>query len=232
MQLRYGSYRCPANAMSFTTSIRNEHNDLGFITAQTQRVDASGTLHASGQAAVVAACAALERALAVPRQDLIFTQDSGAVALALRNAGSISGVRITEGPNYGNSGGGFEYVNGRTFSFSAEVRYARLAVGAILLNSFSETVSTSGGGPVYGWLRPVNAPPERTVLYTHSPYEGSQSGSAESQFGYWPVPLPVLGAPSENPVIARSFSGDKFTITWAYKFSSVKPLFGFPNRIR
>lgn len=233
MQLSVGSYAVPANCARIGVNLDNEHDDLGRIVKQTIRWDCAGELFASGQAAVVAACVALENALKQPRPNIVFRQDSGAVAMALTNAGSIGGVRI-KNLRYVGENGGFEYVNGRTFAFTAEATYTIITnqAGAQLL-TFTETVETFGGGPVKGFMRPVNSQPIEVTLYTHSVFEASQTGQATCLLGYWPVPPPVLGIPVEAPRIGRSCDGKTFVTTWSYRFQKANgPFLGLPTIIR
>lgn len=227
MQLFYGGYAFPANAVRSSATLENTHNDLGLIIEQKWTWTISGTLYAEGQAAVVAAQNAMQLALSLPRRDLVFRTDAGAVAMALTNAATISGVQIRN-LTFPEGNGGFEYVNGRTFEFTAEAKYPRFA--NLNLTSFTETVELFGGGPVIGFMRPVNAEPIPVQLYTHSVYEATQSGTAAGLLNYPVPPLPFT-TPIERPRIARTWDGKQFVTNWAYRFQSTRPLFGLPTRL-
>jgi hypothetical protein len=121
MRLRYGSYQFDVN----TTRIGTHLETLwagGQIYAVKRGLDVEGTLSGDGQAELSAKEHALRAALTKPRFDLVFLQDSGGKSsIALENANSMGGVRVTrldfpstEGP---------EFATERHFTFSAEAEY-------------------------------------------------------------------------------------------------------------
>jgi hypothetical protein len=236
VQLWYGGYAFPANAVEVTTQRDLVDDDRGLPVAYRDTMTGQGTVFGSSQSEITAACAALERALGLQGQNLVMYQDNGAVAFGLLNALSLNGVRM-KGPNYPSSQGA-EYATYRTFSFvcTADYPLPTLPAGANLLVSFQETLSFSGGGPKRAFLQPVNGLPIRQTVYAATPYLATQSGSAAALRG-WPTPPPPLwpglllenGEPSlESP--QRGPRGLIFTVSWSYRFGSVTPLNGRPNQ--
>lgn len=232
MRWHYGNYPFPENTIRSAVTLDNAHNDIGGLTESTWRVRLSGVLLGDSAAAIVAARIAMTNALSVPRQNLVLRGNSNEIIESYTNAASTSGVQVKrlafpEGVD------GFEYVTGRTFEVEFEVVYGRVTgPGGVQLLTFTETVETFGGGPVTGFMRPVNAQPMPVTLYSHSVFEASQIGTAVCLLGYWPVPRPVMGVPIEAPRIGRTCDGKQFTTNWSYRFQSVRPMVGLPTIIR
>jgi hypothetical protein len=243
VQLRYGSYLFPANAVAVATDKRPAFDGRGKPVSRRDTFTMHGWLlpspaavtPAAAQADLANQCALLERALAVQFADLVMTRDDGGIAFALLNATSIDGVRITSGPNYP-TGEGAEFATFRSFSFTAEASYA-VAGAASPLVSFQETVTFTGGGPVKDFLQPVNGPPVRQLLLQATPYRATQQGQAVA-LGGWPTapgplwPQALLKNPDlsfASPVFQLG-RGLEYPISWAYVFGSAAPLQGRPNR--
>lgn len=232
MRWHYGGFALPEGTIRSAARLDATHDERGNLTQKKWVWTLKGELMATGQTATVAAMRALEAALDVPRQNLVLRTDTGAVAMALTNTGSVSGVMIT-GLSYPEGVDGFEFVSGKTFEFTAEATYGQVTAGGgtVQLLTFTESVETSGGGPVTGFMRPINAEPQAVQLYSHSVYEATQSGQATCLLGYWPAPPPVMGQPIERPRIGLTCDGRVFTTTWAYRFQSARPMAGLPTRI-
>lgn len=236
MQLKYGSYAFPANGVLISTRIEALRNDGNQIYAYKHLWDVEGWLAASGQAALTAAQSSLVVALQRQRQDLIFYHDDGSEsATTLKNANSITGVIITNGPHFGSTKGN-EYATERHFAFGAEAEYA-VANGGQLLLDWVEDVNVSGGGPVYIHLPAINGPAQKQLLYQQMPYQATQSGSARGYRQFPTPPAPLWPAALKKAPDIRRTSPKKrgpgkfegFAITWHYEFESVAPLVGLPH---
>ena len=243
MRLRYGGYWFDSGAVAVATAKETVFDTRGFAASERHTFSMRGTLTpdvtgtaAQQQANLTAKCAALERALRLQGLDLVMYDDGGGVAFSLPNVRALGGTRITRGPNYPESSGA-EYVNYRTFDFTAEAEFPLTAtgVGGTILVAFTETLSFSGGGPVNDFIPVVNVDPVPVELFARTPYRARQAGSAVA-LGTWPVaPTPLwpqyLLRNGEPTIVSpqRGARGLEYGITWSYEFGSVRPLLGRPN---
>lgn len=248
MQAFWGSYGLGVNAVLVGVQRRTTFDAGGnpLSRADTAQVQgwlvpaAAAVTAAQMQADLTAQRAALEAALSVPRQEFRLVQDDGNAALRLAPGLALKGPNVTAGPDYPGQAGA-EYVAFQTFSFTVEAEYPapNAGPGGGILVSFDETLSFDGGGPELGWCQPVDAPPVRQQLLSATPYRATQGGTAVSLRGYPTPPAPLfpgdLDRPKANPVKSRFTRGGprglEFVITWAYQFSSARPLDGSPNAI-
>lgn len=236
MRITYGSYQCDENATTLQSSQRTNINNGGQPYSVTRRFDVQGYLAGSSQAAIATAQAALKAALDVPYQDLKLLLDSGAnSADVLLNQGSISGVKIVEGPSFTDTMGP-EYATLRSFRFSAEAEYP-LSGTALILLDWQETLTFSGGGPIYTHRPAINGPPQKQLVYPASVFRCQQQGQAVGYLAY-PLPSPPKfpSALMQAPEIRRTAPKRKgpgrhegYTISWSYSFESGSALVGLPT---
>lgn len=238
MRLRIGSYQFDPNAVAIATRKETIFDDRGLPAAEKHFFDMQGQIFGTSQVDITNKCALLERAMRRQFQDVILYRDDGGIAMALRGATALGGVRITGGPDYPNSDG-FEYSQGRTFVLRAEAEYA-LAVrpgnlGSVLI-SFTEALAFRGGGAVSAFMPVVNQAPVRSRLFAATPYQANQSGSALA-LGTWPSPPNPLwpAAMGQAPEVVYQSPqlgprGLGYGISWNYQFESVTPLRGRPNQ--
>lgn len=188
---------------------------------------------------LVAKCAAFENALAVPFKDLVLAGDDGSIIQRLANAGSTTGTRCLEGPDYPRNTGA-ELVNYRYYRFSITANYP-LGTGPILLD-YLETVETSGTGPVTDFQLPAKGPPIPVQLYSATPGRMTQQGYAVTQ-GLSPVsyatppnplfPSSLLVAPTFKRSAKRSGAQKwECRVEWAYSMGAIGALTGLPNAWR
>ncbi len=194
-----------------------------------------GMLQGNGQDALIASEDAMRNALSVQFLDLVFRADDGTVTpLSLLNAGSITGVRITDGPHFEGTSGA-EYVGVREFSFEAEAEYPLRA--APLFLDFTETLSFEGGGPTYGFRRNVNGIPQKQRVWPATEYFLTQSGRLTGYLNYPAVsaipgarfPAALLKAGSvkkEGPQRKGPSGWEGFPVTWEYHMVASTP---FPS---
>lgn len=235
MQLKWGTYAFPAGGVKVTSRQQIVRDSAGVPWKEVRSITADGYLEAVGQAACTTAQLALEAELAKPFKDLIFYRDDGGQsATLLTNADSITGVVISDGPNFQDVMGP-EYVTQRHFVFTAEADYFVTRHNGIL--DWTETVSTSGGGPLFVCKPAIEGPPQRQMVYQQTPCVASQSGYAVGSVGYPVPPGPIWSFALKNsPDIKRTapkkmgLSGyTEWRIDWSYTFEWPFPLFGLPN---
>ena len=235
MQLKYGTYSFDANATMVAASIRTTWNKGGQPFSQVRGLSVQGWLTGDGQAALTLAENALRTALAVPFKDLVLYHDDGSQSsLLLLNAGSLTGVRVVQGPDFATTQGP-EFATIRTFSFACEAEYP-LSGTATLLLDFHETLSFSGGGPIYAMRRAINGPPQRQLVYPQSEYRCTQQGRATGYRAYpvpqgpmFPAALKEAGSfTRQSPRRMGPHSWQEYPVEWRYEFESVGPLVGVP----
>lgn len=245
MLLVYGSYQFGAGGVEIGHTVSTEFDRFGRPLQRTRRYTVSGRLLVTeglttvqGQNDLVAQETALAAALAIPNQNLIFTTDDGTRTLAsLLVLGSVSGVRITAGPDFTTTTGA-EYATIRSFSFTAEAVYpAGILLGNNLVE-YTETVTFSGGGMLRRTRPAIKGPPVRQIIYQQTPYRAVQTGSATGYLAYPIVPPPLFPSDLvEAPEYSKSapeWKGlrfENYKITWSYSFESPTILSAVPRLV-
>lgn len=243
MQLFLGSYAFPVNGALVTTRTTIERSQSGRPLAWLQSIDVVAFLFpvgagASNQEKLTNAEGLLRIALSKPYQDLALKTDSGSLTgTCLINAKSISGVVVTDGPNF-EDGMTPEYVAIRTARFKAEARYLFSGTADALVNYQESITVTGNGGPIRKWRIPVNAPPIRQETTKYSIIRTVQQGSAIGYTKYPIPPAPIYGteflqnettAVQEQSPTPMGRGWLNYPITWNYVYESSKPLVGRPR---
>ncbi len=247
MQLRFGTgalaYIFPVNAVALGGTTQLVRNAGG------QPIKQKRTLHAEGylmlpigfigdaQLGLVLLENALRTALSAWGLDLTFFTDAGApTPLTMLSATSLTGVAITRGPDFKTTKNA-EYANVRTWEFEAEATYP-MANTSRILESFSETLSFSGGMPIYKFRSARNGPAQKQLLTPLDTFRATQKGKIVGFAGYptWALPQPMWpyaimhgGEPtSETPTrLGNGYEG--FPLTYSWTFEDTNPLVGVPN---
>lgn len=248
MQLKYGTYTFAANGVTCQTNTQPQHNAAGMVATLVTAMTVTGDLLApSGstnpQHDLTVMQLALEAALTIPYQDLILFDDNNVrTATLLTNANTLSGVRLMEGATFDAGRSTGEYAVKRAFSFKMSVEYLyprRLTP----LQSFSESVSYSGGMPIRQMCRAVNKPPIDQIVWPYTEYEATQSGEAVGLISWpfgGPKNMPLLLFPAgmlrAAPEITPSGpdrvgpAGYKnYKVRWVARYASVSPLIAAPT---
>lgn len=238
MYLKWGNFAFDPGSLWVLASAVPNLNEAGEPISLQQRIQINGYVSGVGQAALTTAIQNLQAALSIPYQDLVFYQSNDQPsAHLLRNATSISGTRVTDGPNFPGTHGA-EYATQRAFNFTAEADYFLAGTGKKLV-SFMETLTMMGGDPFYVVREALNGPPQRSLVYPSSVYSAIQSGEAVG-FREYPVAPPPLfpdkmrGGRDGRRIVAhapqrRGRNYVNFRLTWEYIFESEEPLIGIPN---
>ncbi len=249
MQLKYGSYAFPVNGVTPQTHTVPQLNAAGMLMSAITTMTVSGDLLAplnttTPQTDLSAMQAALQAALSTPYQDLVFYADTGAVtATLLANAGSLSGVRLIDGPHFEEPRARGEYAVKRGFVFKMAVEYPS-AIRASRYQSFRDSVSYSGGMPIRQMVRAVNLPPIDQIIWPYTEFEAVQSGEAVG-FSAWPFGAPNAGPPLLFPVSTLRGKPEitpsgpdrigpdgykNYRIRWVIRYASATPLIAAPLR--
>jgi hypothetical protein len=238
-RLRYGSYSHAVNEASVQMAASTIDNEAGQPYAVRRTWTIGGRAEGDDTTAVVNAMALLEAAYSFNFSDLVLEDDSGNVLHALRNAGSLSGVRIIQPVSYP-VGEGAELSTFRNYTIVAQADYP--AIGAFgggfnPLRAFSETLSFSGGGPRRAVIECANVPPQEQFINAFTAFRAIQSGSAVGMFAYPLIPAPLF--PGKEEVAGQPTIGSpklkngiyiEWPVSWSYTFVSATPLVGLPNR--
>ena len=150
--MTYGSYAWLANSAEVTTASKSLYDAGGLPYVLQCRVMVRGALSCASQADADNQSNALIAALALPFQDFLITLDNGnPSSIRLLNSTSVSGVKVTDGPNFP-KGTGAEYCNYRTYSFTVEAEYPHPALsllpplGAGYIDGYGGASGDSGAG--------------------------------------------------------------------------------------
>lgn len=236
MRLFLGSYAFDDNAVIIASHGEILKNRGGQIYARRVWHDVEGYLTGSSQSDITQAMSALQTALAKPFQDFVFKQSDGnESATLLKNAGSITGVNVSIGPDFTKSEGA-EYVTRRHFTFRVEAEYPLSGTNNFLL-SFTEHLDFWGGGPRFVHKEAVVGPVQKQQVREQTIYHAVQSGMSEGYRKEPSVPPPIWpGALIEaNPRIRRSSPDrrgkgyERYGLTWEWRFESATPLTGLPH---
>lgn len=236
MILQYGSYSFDSDSVAVSINRNTSLNEAmeSYITTHSWNI--TGTMHGTDQNTVIANLVALESAFSRSGRDLqLIGNDGTTVAHSLLNAGSVSGVRITQPPHYPR-GDGAELSTFRNFAISAEADYFFAPQKLNQLKAFTETINIQGGGPLYDFIEMVNGPPVPYRVRNFTLWRATQAGQA---IGLHSRPLPPLplwpGAQIHGPATSKQsprWMGKKFVdfgVSWQYEFASADPLVGEPG---
>lgn len=242
MLLRYGSYSYQLHGAGITIQRQAENNDAGepvrtvnSINVMTRLLNNAAT---PTRATMDTLVRAFEAAHARSGQNLILYQADGTTetAHAWRSANCIGGVRVVGGPSYPEYAGA-EGINYRTIQVQFEA-IVPLADARSALRSFTETITVSGGGPVFGHLVPKTGRPVKQLLSEFSVCRATQRGSAVGLYQYpfptdpiWPEAM--VSPPGEfSYTSARRIGTDltDFMVSWSYEYEHSDRLTGRPNQ--
>lgn len=237
MYLRFGTYQWPVNGVRVTSQRAIVRGADGLPWKYIDRIKADGYLEGTTQAGLSTSSFEMKEVLKRSFQDLVFMCDDGSQSdTLLTNSDSLTGVVITDGPNFNDSTGP-EYVNQRHFEFTAEADYLFNGSSSRFYLDWSETVSISGGGPLYTVMPALFGPPQRQMIFERTPCVAVQSGFAVGATGYPAEPRPIWPFALKNSPEIRRTSPKKlgranyteYRIEWNYQFEWHSPLFGFPT---
>lgn len=173
---------------------------------------------------------------------LLLTAGGSATAHALRSAGSVGGVQVVKPPSFP-SGEQAEYATYRRYTVGLEAEYligdgtggGNGSEGADVMN-WQETITISGGLPLYAWTRPIFGIPERQIARQHTTYTATQSGSAvgysrlpDPPLPLWPAALVSRSVGNSSPQ-AKGSGYVEYPISWTYQFESAEKLIGVATR--
>lgn len=236
MTIVYGSYSAASDTVSVSINRTTTLNQAMESYITTHHWTLTGQVHGDTQNEVVANLLLLEAAFSRSGKDLkLIGNDGTTVCHALLNAGSISGVRITQPPSYPN-GEGAELTTFRNFTISAEADYYFAPSKVSQLLSFSESVSMTGGGPMFDMIELINGPALRYRIRNRTAWRATQSGQAVGRSSYPTPPLPIWpGFEVRDPQLQLSspqWLGKSYTnwgVSWSYEFAASESLAGFPH---
>lgn len=237
MQLKWGTYPFPVSGVKVTSGRKVERAKDDLPWRYIDKLNCDGFLEGTSQADLTAKQLALEAALLRPFRDLVLVQDDGsASATLLSNADSITGVVVTDGPNFADTAGS-EYATQRHFTFAAEADYPFPQTGPRTILEWSETVAVSGGGPLYVCKPALVGPPQRQLVYEQTACLATQTGFAVGRSDYplvapplWPFALKEAPEVRRKDPTKRGQSYTEYRIEWSYSFEWPFPLVAAPTR--
>ena len=238
MEIRYRNYTFQTAGAVFTVRRGIAFNEAYQRQTRTVQVELMGKLivasnvsEADAPAALKALTTRIEEAFSVDGGDLTVTHPNGVVALSLKSANYIGGLRVTLEPSYLETGPG-ELIRQRSFEINVEglqdvLAGAEIGGGNLGNLSFEETFSYEGtGGPRFVVIETMEGPPVEQQVNARTMCRCVQSGRARKR-GSYPPPSPPLYPAKEQfsqRAIERSSSliPDRET-SWRYVFESAVP---------
>lgn len=239
MILKYGTYTHADGECEVIRDLTREYSAASEVLAVRRVWTINGRLEAANAAALVVAKKALEAAYSRPYQDFTLYFADGTLHDALKNQGSTTGVLITRGPAYpvgrGAEGGTFlSYTIIATASYELTETANPGGGGGTPANgegtapnrieSWSETVTQSGGGPRYAVIETIDGISVRQKTNQRTKVRITQQGQATGRKIYPipPAPLyPNFLNPAETSVSQVSprqegQGATGYTTTWSY----------------
>lgn len=234
MRFKFGKYLHAIGEVDLSRSIRitkSQATDLPI--AYTHVWQIRGTLIA--EVSTTKNIAKMERdllnAYSLRNQDCGFLHDDGTKVDAawLRSDDFIGGVIVTSPPSFPSR----EQAQGVTHSnYVIGLEATSIASDSGNLREFSETISFSGGGPLYMHLEPIYGAPVKILAKQRTVYRAVQRGRSvgylsrpDARPPLWPAAL--MRAPQVTYFGPRMENGVPvdFGIEWSYDFESGNPLY-------
>lgn len=237
MILKYGTYSHASGEASIVVEKKVNESETGVKISFTETWTITGWLHADDTAGLTTAILALESAYGVNGYDLGLYLDDGATVTAhyMQTALARGGTRV-KSLKYP-KGDGAEYTTYRQYEIIVE---AEFPMGNAGITAYEETVTLTGGGPLYVFLETLTGPPQKQLVKQQTTYKATQAGSATGDIAYPSIPAPLWpdaehvtrrSIAKMHPRIARQTLTD-YTVSWSYEFESSTPLIGSPADTR
>jgi hypothetical protein len=237
MYFKYGTFQHDDNTVTLSSvSQRQIYSGRGRRQIERKRLQLSGVLIASTQAAIKTAIDELIAAYADDGKDAgLYHDDDSVSSHFLDSSASLGGVRVVSGPSFPR-GDGAEYATGRDFTIVLE---ADFPVSGEQLSSFQESLRIVGtGGPRFAVVEVLNGLPQPQLVQQRTSVVATQSGRAVALSAYPLVPPPIfpvfeLQDRREIGQGSPTLNGNEFVnfpVSWVYHFHAPGPLFARPNR--
>lgn len=236
----YGSYTHAAGLAGYTHEREPSWNDAWQRESRKHRVTINGVVQVPNDTAdadqyrvLAGLVAEMEAAYSVDGRDFTVTLPDGTVALRLRSADMIGGLRVTKEPSYP-VGTGIEWVRMRTFTVVIESEeFVEIGGGSGSADvSFSESVRFQGNGARDVVIMvPMEGDPEEIEVSQRTMCMAFQEGRAARRRGAAVAPPPLWPAQEIGklrqitPVSPQAVSGGQrlSEISWSYTFQSPFP---------
>jgi hypothetical protein len=244
--LRYGNYSHADSECIVTIDNEALMDERGHRWAVKQTWDVDGYLQSDSTGGLIAAIAALQNAYARDGGDLTLLF-GGAVMHQLLNKYCLGGTHVMRPPSFP-QGKGAEGTTFRTFHLSVEgtvvsgVNPNLIAdnpgdTSAIQLLQWKETVTLTGGGPLFVMRITLTGPPVRQKTAEQTPCVAIQVGNAVGRYDWAPFPGPLFPADehrsqrTEERGAPESKNGQliNYPTSWRYVQESATPLVGNPH---
>lgn len=239
IHIEYGSYVHAVGELEMSFRRSALMTDAQTPYAERIEIDLVGELIGTSVSDINSKVAALIAGYAYNGYDFKVKDDSGTLLrLSIASSGTLGGVRIIRPPSFpSNKDGAYATFMPYQISLQADVPVTNPET---VLVSFQESLSFSGGGPVYEYLETRIGPPQRQRVTDQSVYMATQEGSAVGLYNIPTIPSPLWPA---NQVRQRAVNatGGKLVgsganrkymfkgVRWRYEFKSATPLLGDPH---
>jgi len=235
MYLQYGDYSHNTGECEITTTRSSVYTPRQERWAVRERWNIKGLLlNPSGD---LAAMKVLEQALVSAYNydgyDLTLYFDSGvASSKSMDSSSAVGGLRVVQPVSFPTNSGA-SAITHTEFTVAVEGLFS---TGEVDLVDFHETLSFSGGGPVYGHLETLTGRPVKQLHRRFSTYRAQQHGIATGLTGYPSIPSAIwpnslMQTREEERRDPQQINGStlNYTLSWRYSFESAYPITGNPT---
>jgi hypothetical protein len=237
MQAFWGTYGFPTDGVHLETHIVPLMTRANVRWGYNQTIRAFGDFLVTSQANTTAIENAFRAAMGQNYQDFVFLDSNGnRTSEILINAGSVSGVRVIDGPHFTDNKPS-EYATTRHFEVTFGAIFTVALIGPMIVD-FRETLFAEGGGPENRCSRAVRGPHQIQQLFPSTEFHGTQVGHAVSLAPPYPSipPCVFAGAIQTRAVKVTNFGPDlmgtkylNYGTTWDYDVISLYPLVASPT---
>lgn len=212
-------------------------NNVGRVELIRRTLNIKGKVFGDSPSAISAKLSALERAYPVGgtlSTAGLYENAGTPTTHVLRPSAPGAVIRIL---NFGYPvGNGTQYATERDYSLTLYLEEPPVQSFKTNIIRFRETLSMSGGGPVFDFFRPPRGLPIKFAKHEMVEFSAVQEGEAVGLYGYPNYPPPMFPGALRSPPVLTPVSGSRagqwgaeWPVAWRYEFGSTEPLRGLPN---
>ncbi len=236
--VQYGSHTHAVGEVEYSIQRTAILSDAKTPVKERVQIDVSGMLTGSSVADIDAKVESIKAAYAIDGQDFIIRSGSLVLDVSLISSQAEGGTRVIQRPSFPNNKGG-AYTTFLPYALTIE---AELPIDDPItsIKSWRESVSFTGGGPLFGMLETRVGRPQPQLLTRHTIYRAVQEGQAVGNYVRPSAALPLFPSaqikmPNITKISATPVGLGNSTvfinpgIRWRYEFESATPLVANPN---
>lgn len=235
----YGNYTHDAGEVEYAINTTAEVNQRGIPAKYRTTIDMQGLLLASSTTEMDQKVAALRAAYLKHDQDWTVNANGSPLDISIAAVDTIDGVTVAAPPSFPTNRGA-AYIT--TLEYRIRLTYSQVIFAErYALKSFTESLTTSGGGYRRGFIETATGFPQEQLFRRHTVFRAVQQGQAVGFYETPLIPNPIWPAALVTPnpeqtlgsgvtlgPIGRPVTSD-IPRSWKYQYESAVPLTGRPN---